>query len=89
MGDALNASTPATSQKKVPAPQSGWNDGAGEIADEILQAHAAPEMLAALKAVEEWWLETGMKDAPGAPYAIFAVRAAIAKATGVMGRNGT
>lgn len=28
----------------------------------------------ALKAVEEWWLEEGMKHFTGAPYAILAVR---------------
>lgn len=50
--------------------------------DHCLRVHAAPDMLAALKAVEAWWLETGMKEANGAPYAIFATRAAIAKATG-------
>ena len=38
------------------------------------------EMTAALKAVEEWWLTSGMKHFAGAPYAIFAVRAALAKA---------
>lgn len=38
-------------------------------------------MLTALKAVEEWWLTEGMKHFFGAPYAIFAVRAAIAKVT--------
>lgn len=54
----------------------------GEQAANARLIAAAPEMLAALKAVEEWWLETGMKDALGAPYAIFAARAAVAKATG-------
>lgn len=32
----------------------------------------------ALKAVEEWWLSDGMKHFTGAPYAMFAVRAALA-----------
>ena len=32
---------------------------------------------AALRAVEEWWLAEGMKHFNGAPYAIFAVRAAL------------
>lgn len=45
-------------------------------------AAAAPDMLAALEAVEEWWLTVQMHKESGAPYAIFAVRAAIAKATG-------
>lgn len=35
---------------------------------------------AALKAVEEWWLSEGMKHFTGAPYAIFAVRAALSGA---------
>lgn len=35
-------------------------------------------MLAALKAVEDWWLTQGMKHFDGAPYAIFATRDAIA-----------
>lgn len=38
------------------------------------------DMLAALRAVEEWWLSDGMKHFTGAPYAIFATRAVIAKA---------
>jgi hypothetical protein len=46
-----------------------------------LLAHAAPDMLAALKAIEDWWISDGMHHHTGAPYAIFAVRAAIAKAT--------
>lgn len=41
---------------------------------------AAPEMLRALKAVEEWWLREGMAKFNGAPYAMFATRAVIAKA---------
>lgn len=36
------------------------------------------EMISALKAVEEWWLSEGMKHFNGAPYAIFAVRSALA-----------
>jgi hypothetical protein len=32
---------------------------------------------AALKAVEDWWLSDGMHHFVGAPYAIFAVRAAL------------
>jgi hypothetical protein len=43
---------------------------------------AAPKMLDALKAVEEWWLADGTHHFVGAPYAIFAVRAAIAEAEG-------
>lgn len=39
------------------------------------------DMLTALKAIEDWWLTEEMKNHTGAPYAIFAVRAAIAKAT--------
>ena len=35
-------------------------------------------MRVALKAVLEWWLSEGMKHFNGAPYAIFAVRAALA-----------
>lgn len=35
-------------------------------------------MLAALRAVEDWWLTQGMKHFGGAPYAIFATRDAIA-----------
>lgn len=41
---------------------------------------AAPDMLAALEAVESWWLSE--QRGVGAPYCIFATRAAIAKATG-------
>ena len=37
----------------------------------------APYMIAALQAVEDWWLSEGMKHFDGAPYAIFAVRAAL------------
>lgn len=47
---------------------------------------AAPDLLAALKAVEEWWLSEGMKAFNGAPYAMFATRAVIAKAGGAYGR---
>lgn len=43
---------------------------------------AAPDMLAAMKAVEEWWLGEEMGHHTGAPYAIFAICAAIAKAEG-------
>ena len=42
----------------------------------------AAVMLAALKAIEDWWLRDGMQHFHGAPHAMFAVRAAIAKATG-------
>ncbi|MCC8949313.1 hypothetical protein H8A97_30480 [Bradyrhizobium sp. Arg62] len=35
------------------------------------------DALKALKAVEDWWLTEGMKHFDGAPYAIFAARAAL------------
>lgn len=41
---------------------------------------AAPEMLAALLAIEEWWMREGIQKHDGAPSAIFEARAAIAKA---------
>jgi hypothetical protein len=34
----------------------------------------------ALESVEEWWLSEGIKHFTGAPYAIFAVRAALSNA---------
>jgi hypothetical protein len=53
-----------------------------EKADATLMA-ASPEMLAALKAVEKWWLEVEMASGrTGAPAAIFMVRSAIEKAEG-------
>lgn len=42
---------------------------------------AAPDLLTAAKYVETWWLEQGMRESNGAPACIFAIRAAIAKAT--------
>lgn len=43
---------------------------------------AAPDLLAAAKNIEQWWLDIGMSEFGGAPHAIFAIRAAIAKAEG-------
>lgn len=44
---------------------------------------AQGDMLAALEAVEMWWLEQGMHEVVGgAPACIFAARAALAKARG-------
>lgn len=70
------------------------NDGAGPLNGSMtfsrefptppIQKEAADlieAMLAALQAVEEWWLREGMNQNFGAPYAIFATREAIAKAT--------
>lgn len=37
----------------------------------------AERMAEALREVEEWWLSEGMKHFNGAPYAMFAVRAAL------------
>lgn len=50
------------------------------IGQEAMRHSAADEIerfLAAAKAVEDWWLSEGMKHFDGAPYAIFAVRAAL------------
>jgi hypothetical protein len=44
---------------------------------------AAPAMLSALKAIEDWWLSEGMHSFTGAPFAMFAAREAIAKVEGV------
>jgi hypothetical protein len=53
-----------------------WHDGPeGHVNERAV-------MLAALKAVEDWWLTQGMKHFGGAPYAIFATRDAIAMAEG-------
>ena len=43
---------------------------------------AAPELLEACKAVEEWWLREGKHEFLGAPAGIFMLRAAIQKAEG-------
>jgi hypothetical protein len=46
---------------------------------EWLEAQAAriEELEGAAKAVEDWWLDTGMHNQKGAPYCIFAIRAAL------------
>jgi hypothetical protein len=47
--------------------------------DKVLDRRDAQieQMRAALVAIEKWWLEDGMSHFTGAPYAIFAARAAL------------
>ncbi len=45
---------------------------------------AAPDLLAACEAVEEWWLREGMNLFGGAPGCVFMVRSAIPKARGAI-----
>lgn len=45
--------------------------------EEKEQRARAERMAEALREVEEWWLSEGMKHFNGAPYAMFAVRAAL------------
>jgi hypothetical protein len=59
-----------------PLGHDGW-----EAADQLkAQEVLIKELTAALELVEAWWLREGMNHHLGAPYAIFAARAALAKA---------
>jgi hypothetical protein len=57
----------------APEPAADVADMLRKAADEIEQQRAA------LEAVDKWWLEDGMSHFTGAPYAIFAARAALSK----------
>jgi len=54
-------------------PQARW------LNDELKAASLAPrqDLVEAARAVEQWWLEDGLKYFDAAPYAIFAIRAAL------------
>lgn len=58
-----------------------FRDQENQMANAHLIA-AAPDLYAALEAVEEWWLTDMMHKMDGAPACIFMARAALAKARG-------